>query len=474
MTPRLVLVAPCGAGKTVMSTAIIKLAVDRGKQVLFLAHGRQLIFQKSRTLDKADIEHMVLMSGEEYSKYSATQAKVIVASKDTYWARAFERDQIEKFRPDLVIVDEAHGAMTDSWMALLPKDLPVIGMTATPAMPDGTGLGKFYNGLVTAANYRELIEKELIVPARVYAPVSVDYRGLTSQNGDWSWDAIADRFKGLTGDIIQHWIKLAENRPTAVFASNVEHSVALCRQFNAMGIPALHIDSDTPQEERDEAFAAVVRGDVRVLCNFGVLTVGFDLPCLGAAVLAFSTNSLVKYLQVCGRVLRPFPGKTDAIIIDHGDNVRRHMWPTEDHDWRLHQDEPIAEREAEKREKQERELITCYECGALRKSGPVCDHCGAQRQRRGSLVRTRSGELEEIKPRQVKAQTPTPRDESKLWMNCLAMAANRGGTITQARVIFNKSCGHYPPPHIQPMPPRSDWNIRVAKLYPGFVRRKKV
>jgi DNA repair protein RadD len=41
-----------------------------------------------------------------------------------------------------------------------------------------------------------------------------------------------------------------------------------------------------------------------VLCNYGVLTTGFDAPSTSAAIIARPTQSLVLYSQMVGRAIR--------------------------------------------------------------------------------------------------------------------------------------------------------------------------
>ena len=41
-----------------------------------------------------------------------------------------------------------------------------------------------------------------------------------------------------------------------------------------------------------------------VLCNYGVLTTGFDAPGISAALIARPTRSLVLYSQMIGRAIR--------------------------------------------------------------------------------------------------------------------------------------------------------------------------
>ena len=328
--------------------------------------------------------------------------------------------------------------------------------------------------MVRAATYAELIAAKLLVPCRVFAPWSVDLRGLKrTGDGDWSWKSVEKRFnqKTLTGNIVETWKQIGEDRSTACFAQGVQHSLGLRDEFNAAGIPAAHIDADTDDEERKEIFRQLRNGQLKVVTNFGVLTTGWDEPCVSCGILAFATDSLVKYLQVAGRVLRTFPGKEDALIIDHGDNVRRHGWPTEDHEWSLDPEEKIRDREFKAREKnKERELICCPKCGAMRESGPKCTNCGHQHKKTGVKILNQDGELIEIKPTKVRREVQ--RDGlQREWMRCLAIAARKNGSFYLAKLLFAKKTKQVAD-GMSPMPERHKLSMKVAAVYPGFIRKK--
>lgn len=324
---RLLLQSVCGSGKTIISSAIMKLALDKGKSCGFLASGRILISQKSRKLKECGIRHGIMMAGQEMQMAGYRNLResygdsthCIVASKDTYWARAFERDREDKLPVDLLIVDEAHLGLGPSWMTILEahKNIVVIGLTATAALGNGKGMGAFYNELVTVATHQELLREGMIVPCQMFAPQMPDLSDLKvgSESGDYVLEKVQQRFdnKELIGNVVRDWKRWGEDRPTACFASGVQHSIHLRDEFVAAGIPAAHIDAETPDDEREQYYAQVQDGTIKILTNYGVLVQGFDLPCLSCGILAFATGSVVKYLQVCGRMFRPFPGKPNCI-----------------------------------------------------------------------------------------------------------------------------------------------------------------
>lgn len=466
---RVLIVAPCGFGKTVTSSAIMGAAMDRGNSSIFMADRRILVDQKSKTLTRCGIPHSILMAGEEFS-----HALVVVASKDTYWSRVIERATLPMMERKLWVVDEAHAQMGHTALTIL-KDAEVqIGMTATPVLPNGRGLGGYWQEMVIGATYAELLAEKLLVPARVFAPWEIDTSGLSKHDGDWSWSKVEERINNreLVGDIVDTYCKLGEGRPFACFASGVPHSIELCREFNERGIKTAHIDADTPASEREAAFGDVDSGRLAGLCNFGVLGVGFDLPRLACGILGFATGSLVKFLQVSGRLLRTHETKSDCLLIDHGGNVRRHGWPTEDHCWSLDSEETIEVRDEirREREKKPREPICCPKCAAMRESGPVCPACGHKHTKQGAKVRTVHGEFREVKTREVK-KADAAGDLRREWMKCLAMAARKGGNAYMAKILFAKFTKQQAD-NMQPMPQPHQMGMPVGLVYPGFLKRK--
>src|SRR5262249_3567685 len=150
--------------------------------------------------------------------------------------------------------------------------------------------------------------------------------GIRVQAGDWVENQLADRMDRpkLVGDIVTHWHRLAEGRRTVVFATGVKHSVHIRDEFIKSGVRAEHIDGSTLKDERDAALERFAPGAIELVTNCMVLTEGWDLPAVSCCVLARPTRKMGLYRQMIGRVLRPAPGKTDAIIIDHAGAVHRH------------------------------------------------------------------------------------------------------------------------------------------------------
>ncbi len=59
---RVLLQAATGAGKTIIASEMIRLAIQKGKRALFVAHRKEIITQTSGKLDAFGIEHGIVMA----------------------------------------------------------------------------------------------------------------------------------------------------------------------------------------------------------------------------------------------------------------------------------------------------------------------------------------------------------------------------------------------------------------------------
>jgi DNA repair protein RadD len=135
---RVILQAPCGAGKTVMAAELIHRGIKQKHSILFLAHRRELVFQCSDKLARFGIDHGIIMAGQNPSFMPEVQ----VASIQTLTAR-IKRGRINPPLADLLIFDECHHNVCKSHLALIERypNAVIIGLTATPIRGDGCGLG---------------------------------------------------------------------------------------------------------------------------------------------------------------------------------------------------------------------------------------------------------------------------------------------------------------------------------------------
>src|SRR5262249_4278410 len=216
-----------------------------------------------------------------------------------------------------------------------------------------------------------------------------------TQSGDYVINQLAGRMNTdeLVGDIITHWIKYGEHRRTVVFAVDVAHSVHIAGEFIKAGIRAEHLDGRTPIPDRAAILARLASGETEVVSNCMVLTEGWDMPEVGCCVLARPTKQMGLYRQMIGRVLRPAPGKSHAIILDHSGAVFRHGLPEDHVEWTLDVDRRAEAPAHERRKRSEGpRLRECPSCHVLMLA-PPCSNCGWEPQQPAQSVEFHDGEL---------------------------------------------------------------------------------
>jgi len=81
-------------------------------------------------------------------------------------------------------------------------------------------------------------------------------------------------------------------------------------------------------------------------------------------------------LQAGGRGMRPFEGKEECIIADHGGNIYRLGRLDLARDWELSTDVKIQDKLEDDRKKKEKMCVTCPGCGLIHSSGS-CPRCHA-------------------------------------------------------------------------------------------------
>lgn len=380
------LVAPTGAGKTVIFSAIAASAAAKGRSALVLVHRRELIHQASRKLSDAGVDHGVIAAGIDPSP-----GPIQVASVQTLIRRLHTVPE----PPDLIIIDEAHHATSNSWRKITdhcPGSLR-IGVTATPCRLDGKGLADVFDALVEGPSVQMLTSAGYLSPARIYAPPPVaDLSGIRKRAGDYAIDQAAaamDR-PTVTGDAIGHYQRLAAGQQAIAFCCSVNHAVSVRDSFETAGIRSSLLLGNT--SDRDAVVERFATGQTRVLVTVDVVSEGFDIPAAGCAILLRPTQSLGLYLQQVGRVLRPAPGKDAAVILDHVGNVTRHGFPDDIRRWTLEHGAPRATGPAAP------SVRTCPACFAAFKPALMCPVCGHEQPVAAARpMRQVDGELKELK-----------------------------------------------------------------------------
>lgn len=362
---RILVAMPTGGGKTLTAVWMLIGALARGNRSLFVAHRLELIDQTVATFARLGMLRVGVIRAQD-PRTDPTQP-IQVASIQTLARRKAPSDV------KIVFIDEAHRSCSTSYVKHLFDQYPeaiFIGLTATPIRADGKPLGKWWTAMVQETAYSKLIDECYLVAPLVYStPVLPDLSTVRTVAGDYSSEDLeaAVNRRALIGNLLAEWLRHCSELRTVAFAVSVAHSQSIVAQFAEAGVTAEHLDGTTPERDRRAILRRLAEGHTRVVSNCGVLCEGWDLPACKGMLLARPTKSLGLYMQMAGRILRPFEG-VQPIILDHGGNVDRHGLPHEDREWSL-DDKP----------KRTGALPTkaCPHCFSyVPAAAGICPHCG--------------------------------------------------------------------------------------------------
>jgi superfamily II DNA or RNA helicase len=327
---KVLLQLPTGAGKTVVFAAIAQRFIERGAPVLVLAHREELLLQAKEKLESVTGGCVGLIkAGYREDRDALIQVASVASLLNRQLPPA-----------SLVIVDEAHHSTALTYTQLFEQfpDAAILGVTATPVRSDGRGFREIYDRLVVGPSVAWLIEQGYLSPYRLFAaPKTVDTTGVGKMGGDYNPRQLVKAVNTslVMGDLIDAWTRYAHQKKTVVFAVNVEHSMAIAAAYRAHGIAAEHLDGSVKDADRKATLDRFRSGETLVLTNCGLFSEGFDVPSIEAVQCIRPTQSLALWLQILGRSLRPNPGKSEAIIIDHTENWIAHGLPDRPFAWSL-------------------------------------------------------------------------------------------------------------------------------------------
>lgn len=371
---------PTGGGKTEVAIDIIASEATPTNRVLVIVDRKVLVNQWAERIRRHGHEAAGLMQGENTTR---VYAPVVVGTAQSIRTRVLQNNP-DLLDFSLIVIDESHiwHGTHGSVLEALPE-ARVLGLSATPLRE---GLGQWFDTMVVGSTIKELTSEGWLVGAKHYAPsaaaIETALADIGVRAGDYRVDQLSEcmRNKVVIGDVVSGWKARGENRQTIAFCVDRQHAAELSDEFNAAGIPAAAIIDETPDDTRAELFARFNRGDLRIMCSVGVLSIGFDSPVASCAILARPTLSTALYVQQGGRVLRPYEGKDFALILDHAANTQRHGLLI---DFEPPEHLSLIDKTVDKKSRKEKALSwVCRGCEALNPiEVDVCEECGMARYR---------------------------------------------------------------------------------------------
>lgn len=314
---RICCVAPTGAGKT----EIGRFVMERYPELRWgwACHTNDLVEQAQRRVPKARV----------FSVQSALRSGLPVM--------------------DALILDECHHYAAEEWEAVMRGfSGNILGLTATPSRADGVSLRGLFDDITVAAPYSELIRGGYIVSSRTLRP---------SRKLD----------RGVAMDPVAAYLQHGEDRVGFCFGRTIEICKEYAERFTAFGVPAACVDANTPAEDRKERIAGLGT-KYKMLTSVYALTEGVDVPAASVVILARGCGHPSLLLQMGGRALRAYPGKSEALLLDLPGVTWVHGLVHEDREYTL---------DGVNRTPQSMALRVCQKCGFTEESGvSLCTRCG--------------------------------------------------------------------------------------------------
>lgn len=447
----LLLQAGTGAGKTILFSSLIKHCITTfDMRVAVIAHREILVRQAYEKLLQVWPEgrDLIGIACASVSSKADLTKPVLIASPQTLVNRLDKMDPIH-----WVILDECHRVppknKTSQYRTMLEKmekaypDLRVLGVTATPFR---LGHGFIYGDKASAKNWWSkmhcqisigtLQESGFLVPyrAKEAEDISTDLQSVKKTGGDYNMGDLEDvmtkkvHIQNAVTAVERH---AADRKSIVVFCTTIKHAETVSEAFRDSGQTSACVHSMMDSEERRANLGAFDAGDIRVICNVGVLTEGWDSTGVDCIVMCRPTMSPALYVQIVGRGLRLHEGKDDCLILDLSGNCMKHGDPND----------PLIEIPGKRKPReQEKQGKTCPECQEIVSPGIFeCPGCGYQWER---PVVVESKGVTEFRDVKFKSASAPSRLEVQSWRmeDYTSKAGNRMAKLT----IYCKSGGIAP------------------------------
>lgn len=419
-----------GSGKSYIGSEIIRRAVLKDKTVWFLVPRRELIRQMHKTFEDFGIEHGYIASGYPMNPFVNTH----ICSVDSL------RSRLLKVRaPNLAFIDETHFG-SDSLDAIIKwlkaNGTWIIGLSATPWKLSGKGLGCWYDELIIGPSIKWLIENKRLSQYRAFAPNTPDLSNIGIVSGDYSKGQLAERMEQdrvLIGNSVKHYKDHAMWTLGITFGVSRKHSEMLAESYRDAGIPAMHMDGDTPEDKRIAIARACAKREILQICNCDLLTFGYDIAsasgyngtCIQTMTDCQPTLSTSKQKQKNGRFMR-YDG-TIHTLFDHAGNIGteenpKHGMPCDEVEWTL-EDRVKKRGGGGEKTLPVRECPKCHFCFHPAK---ICPNCKYEFPIEYREIKEVDGELEELRITAVKKEARQEQGKAGTFEHLVEIGRRRG------------------------------------------------
>lgn len=397
--------SPTGSGKTAMATDMVIRAVGKGRKMLFSVPRRDLMDQTSKTFIKHKIHHGFVAAGRDYNPFS----QVYIGMVDTMARRL---DRLPKVQ--LAVFDETHygadalGRVIDHYKKM---GAWCIGLSATPWKLNGQGLGIWYDEMIQGKSIRWLIDNKRLSDYKYfYGRPRGDFAAIRNKT-EKEISEYMENQRMIIGDCVDDYIQRGMGRLWIVRCTSIKHSQLTAEAFRNAGINAMHVDGETPDDQKRAIFMAYARREILVLTFADLLNFGFDLSqatgldvCVEGGSDQKPTKSLAGIMQFWGRMLRYKP--YHALIHDHVNNYLQEGFglPCSERNWTLDS--------KKKRDGGEKVPPTrqCPKCFYVHPPAPQCPECKHIYEIESREIKKVDGTLEEMDIEAFHARQRPPLD----------------------------------------------------------------
>jgi DNA repair protein RadD len=324
---RVVVTAATGAGKSLLIAEIVSFFLARAKgSILILCHQAEILQQNNLKFKDKNIQTSIYCAG---LKSKCVKSRVVLASRES---AAQQKSLIMQQKFDLIIVDECH-LVSENPETMYQKIFAacgarwVLGFTGSPYRLDNGvifGKGKFWQKQSCAVTTEDLQHLGYLAHhtfPRLNPLIDTSKVALTGPEFNLKQLETVSSTPLVVSQCVAEWWRIARNRKlTMFFCVSLAHAALVKKEIQKYTADVTSVDGETDYGTRAELFDLCRKGRIKAIVNVGVLTTGIDIPITDCIVLMRATQSLSLFIQMVGRGLRIFEGKSNCLILDFAAN----------------------------------------------------------------------------------------------------------------------------------------------------------
>ncbi|NJM20436.1 MAG: DEAD/DEAH box helicase family protein [Richelia sp. SM1_7_0] len=235
------------------------------------------------------------------------------------------------FKPELIIGDELHRVRAERYEKCFQYGKLRKGFTATPNRHDGKGLSTLFDEIYLSPQISWFIGKGYLAD---YDLISIDAPMFECNTDSYH---LQEEIFGTQPEIkktVDTYLEKGRGQ-TLIFCTTILHGKCLQQEFLKRGVESKFVCSKKEHSDNlEESLEGFKNGEFPILINCQMFVEGVDVPQIETLMLCCFTFSTPKYLQMVGRLLRPFKG-IKKLLIDLAGNIFYHGSPKNFFEWNL-------------------------------------------------------------------------------------------------------------------------------------------